>query len=177
MQVPRSNSPLAAALTLYYYQFENMIWGLECMSEIINDQLAVGSIVSAADRDFLKTRGITHIVSVTQFGTAVQWFPDDFEYLVLDVQDTVLDELGSHLSKCVDFIDRAIAAGGKVLVHCNQGRSRSVTVAAAYLTVGLQCPVDEALALIKSKRPIAEPNAGFLRQLHQWHDEKNHKDV
>lgn len=172
MQVPRSNSPLAAALTLYYYQFENLVWGLECMSEIIDGQLAVGSIVSAADRAFLQAHGITHIVSVTQFGTAVQWFPADFQYLVLDVQDTVLDELGSHLSRCVDFIDKAIAAGGKVLVHCNQGRSRSVTVAAAYLTSRMQCSVDEALGLIKSKRPIAEPNAGFMEQLAQWH-EKN----
>ena len=173
MQVPRSNSFFAAALTLYYYQIENLIWGLECMSEILPNQLAVGSIVSAADRDFLKGHGITHIVSVTQFGHAVQWFPDDFVYLVLDVQDTVTDELGQHLSQCVDFIDRAIASGGKVLVHCNQGRSRSVTVAAAYLTARLQCPVDDALSMIKTKRPIAEPNAGFMQQLLRWNDTKN----
>jgi atypical dual specificity phosphatase len=32
-----------------------------------------------------------------------------------------------------DFIDQVDQAGGKVLVHCFEGKSRSVTVVLAYL--------------------------------------------
>jgi protein-tyrosine phosphatase len=41
--------------------------------------------------------------------------------------------------------------------------SRSVTIVAAYLMSTYTMRVDEALKLIRSKRPYAEPNMGFMR--------------
>lgn len=55
-----------------------------------------------------------------------------------------------------------------VLVHCLAGISRSPTVVAAYLTVATECTAAEAIAHIKSLRPIIDPNPGFMRQLVEW---------
>jgi protein-tyrosine phosphatase len=50
----------------------------------------------------------------------------------------------------------------KVLFRCYAGISRSVSVACWYLAETLGISKLEALELIKSKRPQAKPNTGFL---------------
>jgi hypothetical protein len=44
---------------------------------------------------------------------------------------------------------------GRVVVHCRAGRSRSIAVVAAYLMKVLDLEADEALDLVRSKRPSA----------------------
>mmetsp|Transcript_19305 Transcript_19305/g.32731 ORF Transcript_19305/g.32731 Transcript_19305/m.32731 type:complete len:276 (-) Transcript_19305:2756-3583(-) len=56
---------------------------------------------------------------------------------------------------------------GKVLVHCYQGKSRCATVCSAYLMKYYGYSVNEAIDLIRQVRPIASPNTGFMRALHQ----------
>lgn len=42
--------------------------------------------------------------------------------LVRAVKDAPSEDLGLHFESCTDFIDSAMAQGGKVLVHCFMGR-------------------------------------------------------
>ena len=69
--------------------------------------------------------------------------------------------------------------GGKALVHCIFGVSRSVTLCMAYLmmylnskksdnknqSIPITMGVYEALDYIRTKRCIARPNPGFIKQL------------
>ena len=63
--------------------------------------------------------------------------------------------------------------GGKTLIHCMMGVSRSVSLCMAYLvtfTPSAKSPdrtmdVYEALDHVKKRRGIAHPNPGFMRQL------------
>ena len=48
------------------------------------------------------------------------------------------------------------------------GQSRSVAVAAAYAVATLGVSASEAVAMITARRPEANPNPGFLRQLETW---------
>ena len=61
-------------------------------------------------------------------------------------------------------MDSALKAGGKVLVNCWQGASRSTTMVLAYLIKYEKLELAEALRLVKSKRDV-RPNDGFLLQL------------
>ena len=45
------------------------------------------------------------------------------------------------------------------------GKSRSVSVIIAYLKKYYNKTVNEALQFIKEKRPMANPNIGFIKQL------------
>lgn len=56
----------------------------------------------------------------------------------------------------------------RVLIHCHAGISRSVTIAAAYLMQKKRQNVEDTIQLIKSARPIADPNDGFMEQLKLW---------
>jgi dual specificity phosphatase 12 len=53
-------------------------------------------------------------------------------HLVLDVDDSEYENLLIQLPRGCRFIEDVLGAGGKVLVHCVMGVSRSATVVAAY---------------------------------------------
>lgn len=48
------------------------------------------------------------------------------------------------------------------------GVSRSVTLVVAYIMTVTDCGWVEALAAVRSARPCAGPNLGFLRQLEEF---------
>ena len=54
-------------------------------------------------------------------------------------------------------MDRAVFGNEKVLVHCQQGRSRSSAVVIAYLINRFQLTFGEALRFVQSSRPSVEP--------------------
>jgi hypothetical protein len=123
----------------------------------------LGSVGAAHDRDALDACGITHVLTVA--GGFPPKFPDVYEYLVIDVADVSSENLDAHFEKCLKFIARALLDGGRVLVHCFAGRSRSSTVVAAYVMATEGLSLEETMALIKNARPCAMPNAGFAKQL------------
>ena len=68
---------------------------------------------------------------------------------------TVDDEAPSfeHLDQGAAFIGDAVAAGGKVYIHCAGGIGRASTMAAAYL-IHTGMMLDEAIAAIQRVRPF-----------------------
>lgn len=48
-------------------------------------------------------------------------------------------DIGQHFQAALAFIERAKASGGAVLVHCHEGKSRSVTLVLAYLMTTQAC--------------------------------------
>jgi hypothetical protein len=58
-----------------------------------------------------------------------------------------------HLKQGVAFIQRVIAEGGKVYIHCAGGVGRAPMMAAAYF-ISQGMTLNEAIALIKKTRPF-----------------------
>lgn len=54
----------------------------------------------------------------------------------------------------VNFIDDIVSTGGKILVHCHAGRSRSVCILARYFMIKEKITSHQALQRIERKRPI-----------------------
>jgi protein-tyrosine phosphatase len=50
----------------------------------------------------------------------------------------------------------------RILFHCNSGKSRSATFAVLFLSLLLSKNAVEVLDDVKQKRPIVEPNQGFM---------------
>lgn len=58
------------------------------------------------------------------------------------------------LRDAVSCIDETVRNGGRILVHCHAGRSRSAAVVAAYLMVCCDQSAEAALARIRCQREI-----------------------
>ena len=53
-------------------------------------------------------------------------------HLVILIDDTPYDNMLIRLRRACQFIEQALQQGGRILVHCAAGISRSPTVVAAY---------------------------------------------
>lgn len=73
----------------------------------------------------------------------------------------------SDLEQGVAFITEQVQAGRKVYIHCAGGIGRAPTMAAAYFISQGMHP-DEALALIRRRRPFIKPVPSQLEQLHRF---------
>lgn len=130
----------------------------------IIEGLYLGSLETACDEEGLKENGITHIV--TAIYNVRPQFPDsEFEYHMVPVIDKPSADIKKYFEECFEFIDEAIKNEKTVLVHCVYGVSRSSTLVCAYLIKKHNLTVSQAVQLVKTKRPKANPNAGFLSQL------------
>jgi hypothetical protein len=67
------------------------------------------------------------------------------------------------LNKGVRAALPVIEDGGSVLVHCKAGVHRSVAQAACVL-IGMGYSADDAMELIKAKRAVADPDAGYIQK-------------
>ena len=66
------------------------------------------------------------------------------------------------------FIQSVLEEGGKAFVHCSFGRSRSPSVTVSYLMKFKSFTFEEAMQLVKARRPVVSLNAGFLEQLRMY---------
>lgn len=66
------------------------------------------------------------------------------------------------------FPDSVKESGGRVLVHCQAGISRSATICLAYLIHARRVRLDEAFEFVKRRRQVISPNLAFMGQLLQF---------
>ncbi|KAL4080540.1 protein-tyrosine phosphatase-like protein [Scleroderma citrinum] len=137
-------------------------------STIPPGSLFLGSLSATMDRELLARNRITHIVQVLD----VPWLPisekDGFRCLKIDILDKPTADLRPHLEGACHYIANALSSGGNVLVHCQQGVSRSPAIVIAYLIHNLGMSYDQAYALVKWRRPCINPNPGFVAALRAW---------
>eukprot|EP00929_Paragymnodinium_shiwhaense_P109498 TRINITY_DN75964_c0_g1_i1.p1 TRINITY_DN75964_c0_g1~~TRINITY_DN75964_c0_g1_i1.p1 ORF type:complete len:791 (+),score=110.12 TRINITY_DN75964_c0_g1_i1:145-2517(+) len=133
-------------------------------SEIIDKSLYLGSYQVACDLELLRRHQITHIVN-TAGDVCESHFPDTFTYLTYFLKDTNNEDIQLLFYRTLDFIHSATSQGGRVLVHCREGVSRSSTMILAYLMWRFRIPFEAAHERARKIRPICNPNTGFTCQL------------
>lgn len=129
----------------------------------IKGQIYIGNSAAANNFPLLRTHKITHVlICCSELPPA---FPDKFEYKKLNIQETFDFNIAEYFAEAYEFIENTVKSGGAVFLHCNQGQSRSPTLAASYLMKRYRMSYKNALKFIKKKHPITEPNVGFVEQL------------
>ncbi|CAD7962949.1 unnamed protein product [Amoebophrya sp. A120] len=138
--------------------------------------LYIGDKHDAKDLENLNRQNIKYIVNATPSkndGGVANFYEKQgsIKYLRLPMQDNASENLKQWYEQFFAFIEQCrIRDDGSLLVHCNQGVSRSVSLVIAYLLKYFQFADFEAcLREIKRKcRVNADPNDAFRRQLEDF---------
>ncbi|XP_041326325.1 protein phosphatase Slingshot homolog 3 [Pyrgilauda ruficollis] len=125
--------------------------------------LFLGSEWNAANLEELQQNRVTHILNVAR--EIDNFFPALFTYMNVRVYDEEAAELLPHWNDTFLFLSRVRAAGGRALVHCRMGLSRSAATVLAYAMKEFGWPLERALRHVRHCRPGVLPNPGFMRQL------------
>jgi protein-tyrosine phosphatase len=149
-------------------QYENEMFKGVC-SMILDDFLYLGSDLVAKDLNKLKACGITHVINCAADYSSDYHIDKGIKYLSLHLKDHNRENIECSFYEVIDFISKAKQDGGRVYVHCVQGISRSSTMIICYMIFTQKRTVEDALAHIRERRQIANPNMGFHGQLIWFH--------
>lgn len=166
--LPRDDGPPSESqLKRQKFQF----FSKEC-SEVADGLYVSGELV-AKDRELLGRNRITHVVNCVG-ALYPEYFKPDLTYKTLFLQDSPSEDILCVLYDTFEFIHAAHHQGGRVLVHCSQGVSRSATLAIAYLMWRLDQTYEETYQKMREARGVTSPNIGFTCQLLQWQKRRKH---
>lgn len=139
--------------------------------EIISG-LYLGNSYHASQEDRLVRLGIFALLNVAELSNAGSPLPrassDSFCHMNLPIADSATSDISCNFPQAIEFIENVRSSGGKVLVHCLAGISRSPTICIAYLMYSHSLSLDQAYDLVKQRRRLISPNLNFMRQLFEY---------
>ena len=163
---------VSSLLMIFLSKVPSRVWSTEA-----NTSLYVGGFKAALNLEFLESNKIGCIVHAAhglehQFGSKVQALfrnrrknmPYIQEMMVAwnDSMDQRIDP--QYLEGLLNAISESIS-DKSVLIHCAQGKSRSVLIAVAFIARTEGISVRNALLKVQEQRKMAQPNPNFMNQL------------
>ncbi|NWZ63095.1 DS13B phosphatase, partial [Acrocephalus arundinaceus] len=130
----------------------------------------LGDAWAARSKTILQSLNITHILNAADglynINTGANYYADlQIEYYGVEAFDDPSFDISIFFYDAANFICKAInSSGGRVLVHCAMGVSRSATLVLAFLMIHENMTLVDALKTVSAHRNIC-PNSGFLSQL------------
>jgi protein tyrosine phosphatase (PTP) superfamily phosphohydrolase (DUF442 family) len=130
----------------------------------ISDGIWIGTTPSQRDYDRLRDLGVKLVINMRAcWGNPPAGQHPAIRYLRLRTFDSPLVPIpASALVRGTQAALEVMNAGGGIYTHCSRGRHRSVAMAAAILIAKGWSPED-AMRLIKERRPEADPEAPHIR--------------
>ncbi|XP_037643394.1 dual specificity phosphatase 28 [Sebastes umbrosus] len=135
----------------------------------VTSALFISNARSACSDELLQQEAVTLCINVSK----QQPFPSAAAVtkLQIPVYDDPNEDLYVHFDRCADAIQKEANRGGRSVVYCKNGRSRSATVCIAYLMKHRKLALTDALQKVKTARHEIDPNPGFLSQLQRYEQE------
>ena len=142
-------------------------------SPVFEDKIFISSHKVSQDLEILEQNGITHILSILP--QAKEVYPEKFKYKIIKhIEDEKDDDNSEKIRKILpesnEFIQSCLTDGGKILVHCKAGKSRSVTLVVAYLMVLTNYGYQQIINTVQKRRWCAQPNFRFAQVLRSFYE-------
>ena len=137
---------------------------------LILKNLFLGSAFDAQDFLALRKNNIHLIVNVTKDIHIDNYRGlgfEDIKVIRIPIDDIHTESLNTNnlLETTLETIKKYIDENKGVLVHCRAGVSRSASIVIAYLMKYHNLSFNQAHEYVRTKRPIINPNVGFISQL------------
>ena len=111
--------------------------------------------------------GITHVLNVSEEPCASSVYLR-VKCMQVPLIDGPAHDLLSILPPAIQFVEEARLKGGRALVYCTNGLSRSVAVLLAYMVSTRKYSLSSAYRTLQTLRPTIAPHVCFLTQLVEY---------
>jgi dual specificity phosphatase 12 len=145
-------------------------WALMYTMNQIDGVLYLGGIASTKKVDDLRRANITTILSVISDKIPREDRISGITYYWVQADDAEDEDLLTWFPDMYAIIDRCVVSDTGILVHCAAGISRSSTTVCSYLMKKRQNTYEQIVQFVRSRRPIIDPNLGFVAQLELWQE-------
>eukprot|EP00929_Paragymnodinium_shiwhaense_P004744 TRINITY_DN10589_c0_g1_i1.p1 TRINITY_DN10589_c0_g1~~TRINITY_DN10589_c0_g1_i1.p1 ORF type:complete len:313 (+),score=36.50 TRINITY_DN10589_c0_g1_i1:262-1200(+) len=163
------------------FRAAQQVWPLPDIDERAHDEhllrgsLWIGPAMVASFPMSLDRLGISHVICMTESPPFLLQASASVDMLHLPVEDMPSANIYELLDRAVEYICTHVARGGRVLVHCQAGRSRSAAVSAAFLLRATRCSLQAAVEAVRVARSVVNINYGFLEQLQSYASRPSHE--
>ncbi|XP_039294287.1 dual specificity protein phosphatase 14 [Nilaparvata lugens] len=149
-------------------QKKTSVSDLFSISEVAPELLLCGA--AAVNEDSLKAAGgVACVISAAPELPPPPLPPSPASTVLrIPVLDTLNQDILTHLHRVADQINEVKCQGGRTLVHCVAGVSRSATLCLAYLIKYHNMSLRRAFNHLRSRRRCVRPNSHFFYQLIQF---------
>jgi len=128
--------------------------------------LFLGNAKQAQDSVVLQELGIKHVIDATNVQASLEAAQRaGATHYAVNVLDDEQADLTPYFAMAAQALADALRTKSRLLIHCQAGVSRSVTLVCAALMQALRMTLAASVSLIVSHRPFACPNPAFRRQL------------
>lgn len=140
------------------------------VSEVIPGKLYVGALCNLQCKTLFTDREKNIKKVVTAMATEPENVKKDLaaknvQHKMIQIKDKGCEDIMQFFEEVNTFIDEG---EGATLVHCHSGISRSVTLCLAYMVGKCGYSLSDAMKEMNEKRPISNPNLGFIGQLSKY---------
>lgn len=135
----------------------------------VGHELYISGMGGVTNKNILQAQGITHVLNLA-LELEESDFPDCVNVRCVALRDSEQEDLGAHLDELVEYVHKVIQDGGRIVVNCVAGVSRSASVVLAYKVRHEGLSLHDAFKMVLSARPVISPNLGFWRTLLVWEE-------
>ena len=153
-------------------------------SEIIDGVLYLGNGQQSNNDTVIKNLNITAIVNATKI-IKCKYEDNGIKYLHIKVDDLENESIGKYFNPVIQFVNDNLTKqtdtpdeskdndqktdnnnqNAKVLIHCEQGISRSGSFTIAYIMKTYNWTLNKSMEYVKERRWCVSPNDGFVKEL------------
>jgi protein tyrosine phosphatase len=146
-------------------------------NEII-DRVWLGDYHASQDETFLRSHHIDVVINCTKDLPFKMVAPTQYRVPLDDnLEEVEIRNAALWSYEIVHTIMKHYRAGDRILVHCMAGRQRSACSVAMFLILHKGLTTDQAIKMIRSKRPVAfMPQPNFLQSIQSF-EERYQKEI
>ncbi len=148
-------------------RYVKLTYGLQYIMYHIVDNIYLSNLLDAQDATQIKDNDIRAVCRLSE-NTNTSIYGPEILFVNFEIEDSfrykeeIIDIARMIVTKIVlPLQDQEM----NVLIHCNEGKSRSVSVIVYYLIKHKGYTFDDALSLIKSIKHDVKPNKAFEEEL------------
>jgi len=134
---------------------------------VLFEKILLGSKKVAKNYKLLEEQGVVAVLNITE---NIKNFHENCSHLIyrrIPIPDSVEAPIENFFVEGIEFIEHHLEKG-KVLIHCNEGMSRSPAMAIAFIMKHFNINLKEAYEKVAGKLEGNNINDGFKTKLMDW---------